>query len=1094
MQRDRKRRMWSSLTMASSLAWMSILPATAVMAMTTPTVTPGSVHLSGPIRPTNGSVTFTASASDPNGTAEYQFWVESPNGQWTDMQNYSTNNTFALATPSQGDYLVVVDVLDQAQVAAGDWSQAQTTLPDGVFNGSTVSVASNASGSVSKGTLVTLTATSSGIFDPLYQFWYQEPNGTWHQSGPYQSSNQFTFTAGMSGTYKFVAFAKSPEAANNQHGALQSNVGTQVAYGTASQVVLTMASPTVVANGSATDMLTATVEDSHGDVVANFTGTVVVQVANPQGHGAFTFLDSSGKTADGTQVAVANGQGTVLTSALPIDGNYTYILRSDNLMSTNSGQGGVATQSQVANVTYGSATVMTTAPTDNMLMLQSNLPNLESNHVSSATVWVQLEDSTGAPYSTANGQYVNLTLGGTASGSFSAASSQTTASIQVPAGASQFPVTVYSEKGSNGTLTVQAQSGDPSQAPLVPGSISIPVYEVGTPAAVDVSQVGMTRGGYPVYQADVVDASGHTISLGPASSGTMSVLDNSATANPSAGLDYFTTSVDGTGFHLASSATDSPGLMSLSFSTGMADFSVATEEGGSGKPLTITATDLSAAPNVSGSFTWHFAAPTAGYVGQLPRYAGKELSHTTVTAGAITTSSFQLKDQYRNAVQEAGQPVWFTLQNSGMAALPNGASQAGDVYEAFTNAQGIASIPLRVLSNATADTFFQVSASGSVGGEPGHSYPEYSQRFNVVAPSDYATGVTLSAGSAMLNGATLTVPAGMPLSTITATLQNALGGLTSGNYYDELLFQSSNSGMVSVGRGDDRQASQLEYSTVYDGNATSGGVYAFGSGEFSSDGLYAGSAGTATITVTDVSNAAMPSASFTVRVVPGAPLPNAQLYYSGAPLSGGNNPGNLSSGTVTEMWVKNVDAGGDPIAVSGTTPLEVILPTVANGEWATSLGGFASPMAVVSILPGQSSAPVWFESTGSVTSSNIGDAMAMDAAQQLAIAPTSANAPGGSGPSSATYTVTADNLFGEALPAGNLVWASWDAASTSATASANGSALASATTQEAVGATSGQFTITVVDGTLPSSAQSGTVTVQDLPTSPDQVKTATFTN
>ena len=35
------------------------------------------------------------------------------------------------------------------------------------------------------------------------------------------------------------------------------------------------------------------------------------------------------------------------------------------------------------------------------------------------------------------------------------------------------------------------------------------------------------------------------------------------------------------------------------------------------------------------------------------------------------------------------------------------------------------------------------------------------------------------------------------------------------------------------------------------------------------DGLYASQAGTATVTVTDVSNAAMPSASFPVKGVPG---------------------------------------------------------------------------------------------------------------------------------------------------------------------------------------------------------------------------------
>ena len=82
MDQRRHRRMLTRLTRASSLAWMSIGSAAAVLAHSAPTVTPGNVPLSGPIRPTNGSATFAASARDLNGTAEYQFWVESPSGQW----------------------------------------------------------------------------------------------------------------------------------------------------------------------------------------------------------------------------------------------------------------------------------------------------------------------------------------------------------------------------------------------------------------------------------------------------------------------------------------------------------------------------------------------------------------------------------------------------------------------------------------------------------------------------------------------------------------------------------------------------------------------------------------------------------------------------------------------------------------------------------------------------------------------------------------------------------------------------------------------------------------------------------------------------
>ncbi len=922
--------------MASSLAWMSILPATAVFAQSTPTVTPGSVSLSGPIHPTNGSATFTANASDPGGTPEYQFWVESPTGTWSDMQNYSTTNTFTLATPSAGDYLVVVDVMDQAQVAAGEWNMAQTTAPDAVFNGSTVSVMSNASGEVAKGTSVTLTATSSGIFDPLYQFWYQAPDGIWYQSGAYSSSNSFTFTAGQSGPYKYVAYAKSPAAANDQYGALESTVGTQVAYGTASQVVLSLASPTVVADGTAKDMLTATVEDSHGDTVANFSGSVMVFASGG--------LISSGSGS----VTITNGTGMfpLGTASDTSDGNNSYTVTSDNLISTTFGEGGTATQGQVANVTYGSATVTTTAPSDNSLGLQSTLPNLESNAQSSTTVWVQLKDSTGAPYTTANGQYVNLTLSGTASGSFSPSSSQTTATIEVASGTFQFPVTVYSENGSNGTITVTAQSEDPTVTPLNAASISIPVVEVGNPAAVEIRQIGTTMMSgrrAVVYQADVVDANGNTISLGSVATGSGYIQDNSRPAvNPNAELEYWAYTETPTGFANVSGTTPDYGAgpNTGKFSGGMVDIAVATVHPGNGTPLTLTVHDSTS--KVSGTTTWNFAPPMAGYTETLPVYAGAGLSEATVTAGETVMVSAQLTNNYGNAVQEAGQPIWFSLVDSGVATLPNGASQSGDTYEAFTNSQGIASVAMNVLGG-TVGQWFELHTAGVLGGN-------YSAVYNVVSPSNYATTLTLSGAVAQATG-------GEALPSLTAVLKNALGGPIDSALHDEVLIQSSNSGVVSIGSGSSAVGGEIIPATTSSVTALSGDPSGFAAG------LFAGSVGTATITVTDVSNAAMPSASFTVKVVPGTPLTTPWIEYQGQQVSSVNEVP-LPANTPVELQVVNVDAGGNPIDVTGTTPLAVELPVLPSGEyWQASSGGVSSSSMTVDIKPGQSSANVWLVSS-----------------------------------------------------------------------------------------------------------------------------------
>ncbi len=408
--------------MASSLAWMSILPAAAVFAHSAPTVTPGSVTLSGPIRPTNGSATFTASASDLGGTPEYQFWVQGPSGQWRDMQNYSTSNTFALATPSQGDYLVVVDVMDRAEVQAGDWSMAQTALPDGVFNGLSVSVQSSASGEVAKGQSVTLTATASGIFSPLYQFWYQSPDGTWHQSGAYQTSNTFAFTAGMSGPYKYVAYAKSPAAASNQHGALESNVGTQVAFGPASQVVASPTHQTVVADGQAQGSVTYTVEDSQGNRVANFSGTLTVS-------GSHMGLKVTGSAA------VTDGRATVAFAVPSADRGSVVSVVADHLTSAASGTGGVAGQAQVANINYSqaTATVSASAPAAAALMLAATPTGLANNAANSSKIEVSLANHAGDGYvSASHTYYAELTLSGP--GSFSPSSAETTEVAALSAG------------------------------------------------------------------------------------------------------------------------------------------------------------------------------------------------------------------------------------------------------------------------------------------------------------------------------------------------------------------------------------------------------------------------------------------------------------------------------------------------------------------------------------------------------------------------------------------------------------------------------------------------------------------------------------
>ncbi|MDA8200610.1 MAG: glycosyl hydrolase family 18 protein [Thermaerobacter sp.] len=334
-----------ALGLASSLLWTLLLPAAAWAATPAAQVEAGSVTMtaSAHTAPVGGSVTFTASASDPGGTPEYQWWVEEPNGQWISPQNYSTDATFHLSTPSAGDYLVVVYALDQQAVAQKQWAAAQRPLPDGVFVNSTVSA--TASGDTA-GQPVTLSATAQNIYDPLYQFWVESPSGTWSQSGNYGTSNQFTFTPANTGPYRYVAYVKSPAAANDASGALMTAVGTATALGAAASVSLAASTARFAANGSGNDQLTVTVANASGQTIPQFSG----QVALSAGSG---LLFNDGTSSSAT-VSISGGSGTV-TLALPSTNVGTYTVTAENLTG-NDGPGVAST------VSYGQATVTATYP------------------------------------------------------------------------------------------------------------------------------------------------------------------------------------------------------------------------------------------------------------------------------------------------------------------------------------------------------------------------------------------------------------------------------------------------------------------------------------------------------------------------------------------------------------------------------------------------------------------------------------------------------------------------------------------------------------------------------------------------------------
>ena len=132
----------------------------------------------------------------------------------------------------------------------------------------------------------------------------------------------------------------------------------------------------------------------------------------------------------------------------------------------------------------------------------------------------------------------------------------------------------------------------------------------------------------------------------------------------------------------------------------------------------------------------------------------------------------------------------------------------------------------------------------------------------------------------------------------------------------------------------------------------------------------AGSTGTATITVQDVSEGTNgPMQTYTYTVVPGSAQATQTIEYNGAPV-GPSNPVSLKANTPVELQVVNVDAGANPIDVTGATPLAVGLPSAPVGmQWEVSDGAVGHSELVVEIPAGQSSANVWLVSSGTAQDS-----------------------------------------------------------------------------------------------------------------------------
>ncbi len=166
------------------------------------------------------TVTYVATAAGNGSPVDYEFWVQTQSG-WKLAQSYSTQNVFHLDSLLPGSDVVVVDALDQNQVAAGAWNDALSfTAILNVGSQVTESVPT----AVAAGQSISLTANATHLIDPVYQWWWENPQGVWRASGNYSSNPQFDWTPKESGSYKILVYAKDPIAPNNAADAVHSSL------------------------------------------------------------------------------------------------------------------------------------------------------------------------------------------------------------------------------------------------------------------------------------------------------------------------------------------------------------------------------------------------------------------------------------------------------------------------------------------------------------------------------------------------------------------------------------------------------------------------------------------------------------------------------------------------------------------------------------------------------------------------------------------------------------------------------------------------------------------------------------------------------
>ncbi|MCY0875013.1 MAG: S-layer homology domain-containing protein [Firmicutes bacterium] len=609
-------------------------------------------------------------------------------------------------------------------------------------------------------------------------------------------------------------------------------------------VTLTPSTSTLVANGVQTATITATVMDAFGQPAAGFDGTAALA---PLQYGSY--VDPTTGAAI-SSVTFVNGVATFAVESGTTGGVSDTVSLQD--LTSNTGEA-------VSGVSSANATIDYSWPSANAIALSASSSFVSDTAATQDEVKASIPSVAGGAYAAGVPIAATFTLSGPGSFAQGGTPQKTLTEYIIPGTPTIVPV--WSIAGDAGTITVTATASGitSAQTSILSGatgqadSLSVQQASETINAVGNAQESTLTEGTpFTLYTVGLMDASGYPVV--PETADPLTISDN--TDQVGGNLEYFAVS-GGQPTGPAESAADLDA--SISGTTGQVQFAVVNTQEGTANPTITIADSL----GLSTTVPYTFSAGTPEYA-MFPLDTVGDLSAATedMESGQTATYAVQVEDVNGNPVASAGETVdlYFAAKSNTQKVEIDGSS----TWSATT--------PFTATTNPEGQAVFTVTVPQGVGGAvtldaavPGASAVS-SETLAIESSTQYTTTLTLGAG---LGAPAITWPTGNMtvgqtlLAYLNASANDMLGDLyatpvnSAGEYTktnDMLEITTSNPSVLGLTSGTDW--------TELNGSP----LMLVGSATNALPTITALSAGTATLTITDISNPSAPRISEVITV------------------------------------------------------------------------------------------------------------------------------------------------------------------------------------------------------------------------------------